>query len=166
MSGTPRTELDGGSFVLFYDLASGEVTTRYKCCDRQCVCPVVPDDEVHAEELGISPRRHRLEHEVFHHLVGTHVYGEPSSPVVWREAHGASHAPDTADLIGNRDPSCWQEEEWLVTALTGWLHGRSHRDHGARQWLEEQGVRVELVLSRARLWLERLDPGGLPSEGA
>lgn len=107
-------------YTLEWHPISGTATTRYDD-GGWSGCPVVEDDFLHAHALGITPQRHRLEHELLHHLVGIHVFGLPSSGVIYRDAHGEPQEEQQA-----------KREEWLVTALTYALHGSMARGSGWR----------------------------------
>jgi hypothetical protein len=130
------------SFRLFHNLNTGLTTTKFPD-DTFCPCPVVPDDSIHGHELSITPERHRLEHELWHHLVGIYVLRLPYSPIIWREAHSVPHSPRYEEESGR--------EEWIVTALSHALYGKVDRDHGVRRYLEnEVGIDVERLLIVAR----------------
>lgn len=117
-------------------------------------CAPVPDDSIHAS-VGITPGRHRLEHDLMHHLVGLHIYKqETGSPIIWRDAHHIQQTESTTHYRAtDGEPYQWgpaQEEEWLVTALTHKLHGKTERDHGAWDWMVSTGYNPESILSDAR----------------
>lgn len=63
---------------------------------------------------------YNLGHELGHHLVGVHVFGRPSSRVVYASAHGLPQEDPGREL-----------EEWYVTALQYLAAGADPDDHGA-----------------------------------
>jgi hypothetical protein len=121
------------SLTLEHDIATGWTNTRYPD-GRTSGCAPVPEDAFHAEALGITPERHRLVHELLHHLVGF-TFGYAGSPVIWRDAHGQAQAET---LFAPMQPPCdlrmeyltAEIEEWIVTAYTYALYGKPH-DAGA-----------------------------------
>lgn len=145
-------------FKLDQDTTTGTVTTWYPD-DTYCACPVVPDDSIHAAQLSAhlgvtyASARHRLEHELWHHLLGIYVYGEQSSPVIWREAHGVPHLTDGFGMF-DADPFSFESaahEEWLVAALSHHMHGDPSYDYGARHYLtHERGIDVDRLLAIGR----------------
>ena len=144
-------------FTLTHDPHSGLTTTTY-LDGHCCPCPVVPDDSIHAQELGITPQQHRLEHELWHHLVGIYVLGLITSPVIYKEAYNlpASSTSDSESIDGPWGKYGSAREEWLVTALSHLAHGDASREYGARWYLEnEVGVKVDwLVEEFKRLLVE------------
>lgn len=95
---------------LEYDPATGAAITRYDD-GHWSGCKPVPEDIYHAVRLGISPGKHRLAHEMAHHIVG-YFFGHPyGSDVIWRDAHGAEQDDDS------------RLEEWYTTGLTYFAFG-------------------------------------------
>lgn len=113
---------DGGTVTLYPDGASSPVAVNR-------------DHEWHSCRLGgaWTAARYNLAHELSHHLVGVYVLGRPSSPVVWRSAHGLPMEDPAREL-----------EEWLATALTYHAAGADVADWGAL-------MDVQKVCSPARL---------------
>lgn len=121
------------ALTLEHDTATGWTNTRYPD-GHTSGCAPVPDDALHAEALGITPERHRLVHELLHHLVGL-AFGYAGSPVIWRDAHAV---PQSLSLsasmrvvgMGLCTYLTAEIEEWIVTAYTYALYGKPH-DAGA-----------------------------------
>lgn len=145
----------GRSFCVSHFIG-GETFTTYET-GHWSGCGPVPDDSIHAAELGITPARHRLEHDLWHHLVGIFVYKTLGSPIIWRDAHGIEQPKEITriglDLV-EWGPS--HEEEWLVTALSHRYHNEHSRDHGASIWLSNNGHDVETMLQTARQILDQI----------
>lgn len=138
------------TFSVCHDHTTGLTLTLYPKDGGYSACPVVEDDYIHAQELGISPIRHRLAHEIWHHLIGIIVYNAQSSPVIYRDSHGMNHPSAKAGWNHN-----WIEEEWLVTAMSHAMYGDSNRDHGAVEWLKnDRDINVEGMLQIGRELIE------------
>lgn len=124
------------ALTLKHDTATGWTNTRYPD-GHTSGCAPVPEDAFHAEALGITPERHRLVHELLHHLVGF-AFGYVGSPVIWKDAHGYDQSVavivsegETVTLPESAKPYLTAEiEEWIVTAYTYALYGKPH-DAGA-----------------------------------
>lgn len=134
-------------FELQHDADSGETVTRYLDGARS-VTPVNPDDGYHADLLGLTPERHRLAHELMHHLLAIHRrlpgWQSRGCRIIWRSAHGE----------GQVQPEAGQDE-WYITAATYYALGKEQRregDWGALLDLSHQGVRLEALGSLFR-WL-------------
>lgn len=132
------------AFRLEHCPSSGLTSTVYPDGER-CDSHVVDDDSVHADELGIMPGQHRLVHELWHHIVGIHIFHSEyrSSPVIWRQAHGQPHPTGLIRYTEFESTGAaewelhgWKREEWLVTALSHAYFGHAERDYGAREYLE------------------------------
>ena len=138
------------SLTLEHDTATGWTNTRYPD-GHTSGCAPVPDDAFHAGALGITPERHRLVHELLHHLVGL-AFGYAGSPVIWRDAHNLRQR--AAVTRGARMVVSVTEypylkaeiEEWIVTAYTYALYGKPH-DAGAMTDVER------LCRPRAGEWI-------------
>jgi hypothetical protein len=159
----------GPHFVMTHLRDSGTTFTQYEVGGHWSGCAPVPDDSIHAAELSITPSRHRLEHDLWHHLVGIWVYRSLGSPIIWRDAHHvaqprpldvSTHAdmPGTKILWGPAD-----EEEWLVTALSHRLHGEYSRDHGASIWLRDNGHDIDAMITQARGILSQIPSDTVPA---
>ncbi|QDT14703.1 hypothetical protein [Alienimonas californiensis] len=130
-------------FELRFDLGEGVALTRYPD-GKTSGCGPVPEDCVHAERLGVTPARHRLLHELTHHLVGLRYYGDPrGSRVIWRDAHGTwSETP--------KIKPGWNEnaqEEWFVHAVSyaalGKLPDRESDEDGLHSALADLSERTD-----------------------
>jgi hypothetical protein len=102
--------------------------------------PIVPEDDFHAANLGITMLEHRLLHEMAHHLVYRALHGEPC-PILWAAAHKLAM------------PSNAKELEWLYTAASYWAYGvqlETVRDYGALMDLQRLGVDLGLLGRRLR----------------
>lgn len=149
------------ALTLEHDTATGWTNTRYPD-GHTSGCAPVPDDALHAEALGIAPERHRLVHELLHHLVGF-TFGYVGSPVVWRDAHDLEQDTAVLCVAGHMSsarifPGCAQPyltaeiEEWIVTAYTYALYGKPH-DAGAMMDVQRLcGVHSDGSI-RALAWL-------------
>lgn len=140
-------------FDLYYSELTGTTTTVYRD-GGYTACPVVDDDTIHANALGITPQHHRFIHEFTHHVVGDRIYKKDSSPILYRQAHGIPH--DDYDYPIGSGRGGWREEEWLVSALTYHLFGREDKDFGARLWLSDRGHNVESLLWHTRWFITNL----------
>lgn len=144
--------------VLEHDPETGYTITRYSN-DKWSGCGVVDGDHHHAERLGITPQRHRLVHEMLHHLVADELYGFRARPTEWgvifRDAH---HIPQEAGGMVKPDWSEAAREEWVVTAATYLLYGRPHEASALMHLSDPVGL-----VERARWLLEAADrlPEGL-----
>lgn len=147
---------------------SDDFVCSYYTSAKWSGCTPVPDDQFHASKLGITPAEHRFQHELLHHLVGIFVYDHfAGSPIIYRDAHhiaqpkgelvgkckGTGKVVVAPELIEAYEWGPWQEEEWLVTALTYRLHGNNENDYGASLWLSEKGIDQTKILETARLLL-------------
>lgn len=127
------------ALTLEHDTATGWTNTRYPD-GHTSGCAPVQDDAFHAEALGITPERHRLVHELLHHLVGF-AFEYVGSPVIWKAAHDIEQDTAVLCVAGHMSsarifPGCAKPyltagiEEWIVTAYTYALYGKPH-DAGA-----------------------------------
>lgn len=153
----------GRSFCVSHFLGGETFTTYEDGCWSGCA--PVPDDTIHANELGITPARHRLEHDLWHHLVGIFVYRTLGSPIIWRDAHGTPQPKGRIEyqvegrIINLSEKRVWgpcEEEEWLVTALSHRYHNELSRDHGASIWLANNNHDVELMMQTAKQILDQI----------
>lgn len=115
----------------------------------------MPDEALHADALGITPERHRLVHELLHHLVGF-AFGYNGSPVIYRDSRGLAQIAQTRSsacppLPEEQDYLTAEIEEWIVTAYTYALYGKPH-DAGAMMDVQRLcgGVASERLLRHAR----------------
>lgn len=103
-------------YSLHHDTETGETATVYRD-GKESRTRVIPDDRYHAERMEITPERHRLAHELGHHLTAIARRGDyslrvPGDPergcrIVYRAAHGHTQHPDEA-----------ADDEWKITGLT------------------------------------------------
>ena len=136
------------TFYLHHEPETGQTFTFYRD-DVWSGCGVVPEDHEHAAALGITPQQHRLAHELAHHLVGLHYYGDPyGSPVVWRDAHGT---PQEEGGMVKPDWSEADREEWLVNGLVYLAYEKPH-DVWAVKELETKAGSAWALARRLR-WL-------------
>ncbi len=153
------------ALTLEHDTATGWTNTRYPD-GHTSGCAPVPEDAFHAEALGIAPERHRLVHELLHHLVGF-AFGYAGSPVIWRDANGFEQSlcvETGARMYVLMDtPLCLaaphltaEIEEWIVTAYTYALYGKPH-DAGAMMDVER------LCPPRAGEWIWAVARYALPA---
>ena len=89
-------------------VGTGEVYTRYPD-GAFSGCGIVPGDEFHGPRLGITPAKHRLLHELAHHMVGMAMpeKGIIGCPIIWRDAHSIPQVYPEADT-----------REWIITGLS------------------------------------------------
>lgn len=97
------------AFRLVFVPASGYTVTTFPDGTTSGCLPV-PDDDYHANRLGITNKIHRFEHELIHHLVALW-FGHDYSPVIWRDAHSEPHPEEEA-----------KNEERLITSFQYHLH--------------------------------------------
>lgn len=139
-------------FTLEHDPQSGYTVTVYPD-GHQSGCGVVHGDRHHAPLLGITPERHRLAHELMHHLCAMHrgyLDGrEGGCRIVWRDAFQKPQVQPEASL-----------DEWYITAATALLYGRDPDDYGALLDLRREGVDVAALLKEARWLLSAADLPG------
>lgn len=136
-------------FTLTHDPRSGLTVSAYPDGSASR-CPVVPEDKEHAMALGITVQRHRLEHELWHHLIGCYVLMQDSSPVIRVDATGKDPKKELGEAASL--------EEWLVTAFTYHMHGRP-RDYGALIYAQKQGVDPEWLLEFGAWLVDAADQG-------
>lgn len=153
MSRPTLVEYVGPAFVADWEPETGVFTTRY-VGGHVSACPVVPDDQYHADRLGITAAEHRLLHELGHHLMGLWYYRRPDgSPVIWRDAHGWPQLEDGEE--GDAEGSFVADsklEEWRVTAL-GYLAMDRDADWGAMIDLQKRGISpTEAAAALRWLW--------------
>lgn len=129
-------------FRLYCDLVTGAAITEYPD-GHTSGCPPIPEDEFHAQMLGITDGEHRLEHELVHHMLSIALgAGDVAKgcPIIWRDAHGVHQVqPESSHL------------EWQYTAFQYYVHDRTC-DFGALAEMEKANVDVGL-LKRRMLWL-------------
>lgn len=127
-------------FSLTFDPATGFTETAYPDGKTSGV-GVLEDDRMHANALGVTPEYHRLQHELGHHLIGTHFYRSAvGSPVLWRDAHGIGQ---TAGGYAKPGWSEAEREEWLVNFLQyASLSETAPHSDGALEMLMNAGIDV------------------------
>lgn len=132
-------------FMLEHNRDTGHTITRYPEF-RWSGSDIVEDDAYHAARLGITPARHRLVHELLHHVVGF-ALGYAGSQVVRDDAHHVPQQQPQAD-----------DEEWKTTALTYHVYDRMCQSDApgnyyiALHTLREGGADVD-ALRRYVRWL-------------
>ena len=124
-------------FIFDYDTDTGSAYSIYAYGMTGCL--PVPDDQFHADLLGITNKQHRLVHEICHHVIGWVFYKSTSSPVLQR------------DVNGHKQNEASQEEEWLVTALTYELFNKywAHRQSGIKK-LKSAGVDIAATIAQLK----------------
>jgi hypothetical protein len=123
---------------LQYNKETGATYTYYPD-DKWSGCDPIPEDDFHANILGITNKEHRLEHELIHHVLGFEL-GHYGSPIIDRDAHSQPQPQREAEL-----------EEWKVTAFQYFIHEKKY-DKGAMMDLLKDGVDI-VKTRRLLVWL-------------
>ena len=140
-------------FRLVHDTETGHTMTHY-AGGHWSGGDVVPDDAFHADLLGITPERHRLAHEVGHHLTAIAMQYEGCSMgcrIVYRDAH---HIPQVHPEAGI--------DEWRINALVYYTYERQMReagDFGALMDLQNAGNDLPGLAGYFRWLLSAADMG-------